>query len=259
MTAAETTGGTTLAIQMRAVFLELARQEDECAAVEAAAQPTGSPAPPPYRSIARLPPCSATEPTTWRPSSVARSHDREARAMNCHVTTVPRSELGLALCAISLGGGTVTATYLSADTVEITYVTRGDRSRCVIADGPPGGSRRPIASGTFQRVSVTPRPQSFAIGSTKPRHCRSAEPAALACWSTRRSRRLRHGSYERIAALRTAAVSRSPATSPFAAVQPPKPNARTGIAPSVRHTGPPRSRSMPIRVSAQPKPAATSP
>ncbi|WP_459984074.1 hypothetical protein [Nocardioides sp. AN3] len=39
MTAAETTGGTTLAIQMRAVFLELARQEDECAAVEAAAQP----------------------------------------------------------------------------------------------------------------------------------------------------------------------------------------------------------------------------
>lgn len=48
--------------------------------------------------------------------------------MNWHDITVPRRDLGLALEAIGLGGGTVTATKLSGEDVTITYVTIGGSS-----------------------------------------------------------------------------------------------------------------------------------
>jgi hypothetical protein len=48
--------------------------------------------------------------------------------MNWHAITVPRRDLGLALGAIGLGGGTVTATRLSGADVTITYVTNSGRS-----------------------------------------------------------------------------------------------------------------------------------
>ena len=43
--------------------------------------------------------------------------------MNWYVVRVAKSEFGLALGAIGLGGGTVTATRPTGDEVVITYVT----------------------------------------------------------------------------------------------------------------------------------------
>ena len=51
--------------------------------------------------------------------------------MNWHEVIVSRDELGLALGAIGLGGGTVTATLPGRDTVAITYVTRDADSMSV--------------------------------------------------------------------------------------------------------------------------------
>ena len=48
--------------------------------------------------------------------------------MNWHVITVPMADLGLALGAIGLAGGTVIKTLPSASEVAITYVTTGGRS-----------------------------------------------------------------------------------------------------------------------------------
>ncbi len=44
--------------------------------------------------------------------------------MKWHEVTVPRRDLGLALGAIALGGGTITASRPEGDSVVITYVTR---------------------------------------------------------------------------------------------------------------------------------------
>jgi hypothetical protein len=46
--------------------------------------------------------------------------------MTWHVITVPKSDLGLALGAIGLGGGTITATCPSGSDVAITYVTHDE-------------------------------------------------------------------------------------------------------------------------------------
>lgn len=48
--------------------------------------------------------------------------------MSWHVITVAKCDLGLALGAIRLGGGTVTATSPSADEVAITYVVADPRA-----------------------------------------------------------------------------------------------------------------------------------
>jgi hypothetical protein len=55
--------------------------------------------------------------------------------MNWHVITVSRSDLGLALGAIGLGGGTVTATALSEGDVTITYVTNTEPPRTTLKAG----------------------------------------------------------------------------------------------------------------------------
>lgn len=48
--------------------------------------------------------------------------------MSWHVVTVLKADLGLALGAIGLAGGTVTRTLPSGDEVAITYVTMGGRT-----------------------------------------------------------------------------------------------------------------------------------
>ncbi|GAA1947816.1 hypothetical protein GCM10009798_03680 [Nocardioides panacihumi] len=51
--------------------------------------------------------------------------------MTWHVITVAKSELGLALGAIRLGGGTITSTSPSAEDVAITYVVGDERATLV--------------------------------------------------------------------------------------------------------------------------------
>jgi hypothetical protein len=53
---------------------------------------------------------------------------------------VPRCDLGLAVGAIRLGGGTVTATHVSDDAVDITYVTYGRRTSSTPDDADAAAS-----------------------------------------------------------------------------------------------------------------------
>jgi len=61
--------------------------------------------------------------------------------MNWHVITVSTSDLGLALGAIGLGGGTVTASIPSESGVTLRYVTRSP-SEINLPHGSEGGSPR---------------------------------------------------------------------------------------------------------------------